>query len=36
MSFGSLSAQAIEALNRGAKQGGFAHNTGEGASARTT
>ena len=31
MSFGSLSSRAIEALNRGAKEGGFAHNTGEGA-----
>jgi glutamate synthase domain-containing protein 2 len=31
MSYGSLSRNAIEALNRGAKQGGFAHNTGEGA-----
>jgi len=30
MSFGSLSANAIMALNRGAKLGGFAHNTGEG------
>lgn len=30
MSFGSLSAKAIEALNLGAKQGNFAHNTGEG------
>ncbi|MEO5501888.1 MAG: FMN-binding glutamate synthase family protein [Ginsengibacter sp.] len=30
MSFGSLSAVAIEALNLGAKIGGFAHNTGEG------
>jgi len=30
MSFGSLSANAIEALNSGAKIGGFAHNTGEG------
>jgi len=30
MSFGSLSPQAVEALNRGAKAGGFAHNTGEG------
>ncbi|MGW1864252.1 FMN-binding glutamate synthase family protein [Streptomyces mauvecolor] len=30
MSFGSLSAQAILALNRGAKAGGFAHDTGEG------
>src|SRR6201999_2051626 len=31
MSFGSLSANAIEALNRGAARGGFAHDTGEGA-----
>ena len=31
MSFGSLSANAIRALNRGAKLGGFAHDTGEGA-----
>ncbi|WP_040158444.1 FMN-binding glutamate synthase family protein [Nigerium massiliense] len=30
MSFGSLSPQAIQALNRGAKLGGFMHNTGEG------
>ncbi len=30
MSFGSLSANAIESLNSGAKIGGFAHNTGEG------
>ncbi len=30
MSFGALSAQAILALNRGAKLGGFAHDTGEG------
>ncbi|MEM9577908.1 MAG: FMN-binding glutamate synthase family protein [Pseudomonadota bacterium] len=30
MSFGSLSGNAIEALNRGAKMGGFAHDTGEG------
>jgi glutamate synthase domain-containing protein 2 len=30
MSFGSLSGNAIEALNAGAKIGGFAHNTGEG------
>ena len=30
MSFGSLSGNAIEALNRGAKLGGFAHDTGEG------
>ena len=30
MSFGSLSANAIQSLNRGALEGGFAHNTGEG------
>ncbi len=30
MSFGSLSAAAIRALNKGAKIGGFAHDTGEG------
>ncbi|MBS0540966.1 MAG: FMN-binding glutamate synthase family protein, partial [Proteobacteria bacterium] len=30
MSFGSLSANAIRALNSGAKLGGFAHDTGEG------
>jgi glutamate synthase domain-containing protein 2 len=30
MSFGSLSANAIRALNRGAQAGGFAHDTGEG------
>lgn len=30
MSFGSLSANAIRALNSGAKAGGFAHDTGEG------
>jgi len=30
MSFGSLSANAIMALNKGAKMGGFAHDTGEG------
>ena len=30
MSFGSLSQNAILALNKGAKLGGFAHNTGEG------
>jgi len=30
MSFGSLSKNAILALNNGAKQGGFYHNTGEG------
>ena len=31
MSFGSLSGNAIEALNGGAARGGFAHDTGEGA-----
>ncbi|WP_347174078.1 FMN-binding glutamate synthase family protein [Polaribacter uvawellassae] len=31
MSFGSLSKNAIMALNQGAKMGNFAHNTGEGA-----
>lgn len=30
MSFGSLSANAIRALNKGAKMGEFAHDTGEG------
>ena len=30
MSFGALSANAIMALNGGAKKGGFAHDTGEG------
>ena len=30
LSFGSLSANAILALNRGAQMGGFAHDTGEG------
>lgn len=30
MSFGSLSANAIQALNRGAAMSGFAHDTGEG------
>lgn len=30
MSFGSLSASAIRALNAGAKRGGFYHDTGEG------
>jgi glutamate synthase domain-containing protein 2 len=34
MSFGSLSANAIEALNRGAAEGGFAHDTGEGGISR--
>ena len=30
MSFGSLSKNAVMALNKGAKKGGFFHNTGEG------
>jgi glutamate synthase domain-containing protein 2 len=30
MSFGALSSNAIRALNRGARAGGFYHNTGEG------
>ena len=30
MSFGALSANAVLALNQGAKDGGFAHDTGEG------
>lgn len=30
MSFGSLSKPALQALNKGAKTGGFYHNTGEG------
>jgi glutamate synthase domain-containing protein 2 len=30
-SFGAVSANAIMAFNKGAKKGGFAHNTGEGA-----
>lgn len=34
MSFGSLSANAIEALNAGAARGGFAHDTGEGGISR--
>ncbi|VWX53730.1 Ferredoxin-dependent glutamate synthase [Novosphingobium sp. 9U] len=34
MSFGSLSANAIEALNKGAAMGGFAHDTGEGGISR--
>jgi len=34
MSFGSLSANAILALNIGAKKGGFAHDTGEGGISR--
>jgi glutamate synthase domain-containing protein 2 len=34
MSFGSLSANAIRALNKGAKMGNFAHDTGEGGFSR--
>ena len=34
MSYGALSPTAIEALNRGAKLGGFAHTTGEGSISR--
>jgi glutamate synthase domain-containing protein 2 len=34
MSFGALSANAIQALNAGAKLGGFAHDTGEGGISR--
>mgnify|MGYP006284400429 CR=1 FL=1 len=34
MSFGALSANAIMSLNRGAKLGGFAHDTGEGSISR--
>jgi len=34
MSFGSLSANAIRALNQGAKLGGFYHDTGEGSISR--
>ena len=34
MSYGSLSPNAILALNKGAKLGGFAHDTGEGAISR--
>jgi glutamate synthase domain-containing protein 2 len=34
MSFGSLSANAILALNKGARLGGFAHDTGEGGISR--
>jgi hypothetical protein len=36
MSFGALSANAILALNAGAKKGGFAHDTGEGSISNTT
>ncbi|MBL1465162.1 FMN-binding glutamate synthase family protein, partial [Klebsiella pneumoniae] len=34
MSFGSLSANAILALNKGAAEGGFYHDTGEGGISR--
>jgi glutamate synthase domain-containing protein 2 len=34
MSFGSLSANAIRSLNKGAKMGNFAHDTGEGGYSR--
>jgi len=34
MSYGSLSANAIESLNRGAAKGGFYHDTGEGGVSR--
>lgn len=34
MSFGSLSANAVRALNWGAKRGGFSHDTGEGSISR--
>lgn len=34
MSFGSLSANAIRALNQGAQKGGFMHDTGEGSISR--
>ncbi|MGQ0710290.1 MAG: FMN-binding glutamate synthase family protein [Rhodoferax sp.] len=34
MSFGALSANAIQALNLGAQRGGFAHDTGEGSISR--
>ncbi|KFN46298.1 FMN-binding glutamate synthase family protein [Arenimonas composti] len=34
MSFGSLSANAVRALNAGAKRGGFYHDTGEGSISR--
>ena len=34
MSFGSMSGNAIEALNAGAAMGGFAHDTGEGSISR--
>jgi glutamate synthase domain-containing protein 2 len=34
MSYGALGAHAVLALNKGAKMGGFAHNTGEGGVSR--
>ncbi|WP_269204032.1 glutamate synthase-related protein [Nocardioides sambongensis] len=34
MSFGALSGNAVEAMNRGAAMGGFAHETGEGGISR--
>ncbi len=34
MSFGALSANAVLAMNAGARKGGFAHNTGEGGLSR--
>jgi len=34
MSFGSISASAIRAMNKGAKKGNFAHDTGEGGISR--
>ena len=34
MSFGALSANAVRALNKGAKLGNFAHDTGEGSISR--
>jgi len=34
MSYGALSPNAIEALNKGAREGGFAHTTGEGSISR--
>ena len=36
MSFGALSANAIQALNAGAKRGGFAHDTGDDAADAAT
>ncbi len=34
MSYGSLGSSAVRAMGRGAKEGGFAHNTGEGGISR--